>query len=166
LNIVIFNHGYAATSHSSQGLTVERVLVHADTRVHPALLNSRFGYVSISRTSHEATLFTDDMAKLGPQLGADVSKDLSSGNQSRLPGWPKNGHRYLTVSAIVTGTSRDEERLNVTENYNAYWRRRTAQSRGLCPARNVISIMTAAFTDSTARACLQRSSAQNVVATS
>jgi AAA domain-containing protein/TrwC relaxase/UvrD-like helicase family protein len=69
-----FDHGYAVTSHSSQGLTAERVLVHADTRVHPDLLNSRFGYVSISRASREATLFTDDMAKLGPQLGADVSK--------------------------------------------------------------------------------------------
>src|ERR1019366_8395346 len=69
-----FDHGYAVTSHSSQGLTVERVLVHADTSVHPDLLNSRFGYVSISRASHEATLFPDDLAKLGPQLGADVSK--------------------------------------------------------------------------------------------
>ena len=69
-----FDHGYAVTSHSSQGLTAERVLVHADTGVHPDLLNSRFGYVSISRASHEATLFTDDMAKLSPQLGADVSK--------------------------------------------------------------------------------------------
>ena len=54
--------------------TAERVLVHADSSVHPDLLNSRFGYVSISRASHEATLFTDDLAKLGPQLGADVSK--------------------------------------------------------------------------------------------
>ncbi len=69
-----FDHGYAVTSHSSQGLTAERVLVHADTGVHPDLLNSRFGYVSLSRASHEATLFTDDMAKLRPQLGADVSK--------------------------------------------------------------------------------------------
>jgi len=69
-----FDHGYAVTSHSSQGLTAERVLVHADTSVHPDLLNSRFAYVSISRASHEATLFTDDMAKLAPQLGADVSK--------------------------------------------------------------------------------------------
>ena len=67
-------HGYAVTSHSAQGLTAERVLVHADTSVHPDLLNSRFGYVSISRASHEATLFTDDLAKLGPQLGAEVSK--------------------------------------------------------------------------------------------
>ena len=69
-----FDHGYAVTSHGSQGLTAERVLVHADTSVHPDLLNSRFGYVSLSRASHDATLFTDDMAKLAPQLGADVSK--------------------------------------------------------------------------------------------
>src|ERR1022692_1931631 len=69
-----FDHGYAVTSHSSQGLTAERVLVHADTSVHPDLLNCRFGYVSISRASHEATLFTDDLAKLGHQLGTDVSK--------------------------------------------------------------------------------------------
>jgi conjugative relaxase-like TrwC/TraI family protein len=69
-----FDHGYAVTSHSSQGLTAERVLVHADTSVHPDLLNSRFGYVSLSRASHEANVFTDDMTKLGPQLGAEVSK--------------------------------------------------------------------------------------------
>src|ERR1017187_10128327 len=68
------DHGYAVTSPSCQGLTAERVLVHADTGVPPDLLNSRFAYVSISRASHEATLFTDDVAKLGPQLGADISK--------------------------------------------------------------------------------------------
>jgi ATP-dependent exoDNAse (exonuclease V) alpha subunit len=69
-----FDHGYAVTSYSSQGLTAERVLIHADTSVHPDLLNSRFAYVSVSRASHEATLFTDDIAKLALQLGADVSK--------------------------------------------------------------------------------------------
>jgi conjugative relaxase-like TrwC/TraI family protein len=69
-----FDHGYAVTSHSSQGLTAERVLVNADTGVHPDLLNSRFGYVSISRASHEATLYTDNIIKLDPQLSADVSK--------------------------------------------------------------------------------------------
>jgi ATP-dependent exoDNAse (exonuclease V) alpha subunit len=69
-----FDHGYAVTSHSSQGLTAERVLINADTAVHPDLLNSRFGYVSISRAKHDAMLFTDDLAKLGPQLHADVSK--------------------------------------------------------------------------------------------
>jgi ATP-dependent exoDNAse (exonuclease V) alpha subunit len=69
-----FDHGYAVTSHSSQGLTAERVLINADTGVHPDLLNSRFGYVSISRASNEAMLFTNDLAKLSPQLVADVSK--------------------------------------------------------------------------------------------
>ncbi len=69
-----FDHGYAVTSHSAQGLTAERVLVNADTGVHPDLLNSRFGYVSISRASHEATLFTDNLSKLSPQLSADISK--------------------------------------------------------------------------------------------
>jgi conjugative relaxase-like TrwC/TraI family protein len=69
-----FDHGYAVTSHSAQGLTAERVLVNADTGVHPDLLNSRFGYVSISRASHEATIFTDNLAKLNPKLSADISK--------------------------------------------------------------------------------------------
>ncbi|MGC2160370.1 MAG: ATP-binding domain-containing protein, partial [Silvibacterium sp.] len=69
-----FDHGYAVTSHSAQGLTAERVLVNADTGVHPDLLSSRFGYVSISRASHEATVFTDNLSKLNPLLSADVSK--------------------------------------------------------------------------------------------
>jgi conjugative relaxase-like TrwC/TraI family protein len=69
-----FDHGYAVTSHSAQGVTAERVLVHADTSVHPDLLNSRFGYVSISRASHEVTLFTDDAAKLAQQIGAEITK--------------------------------------------------------------------------------------------
>jgi ATP-dependent exoDNAse (exonuclease V) alpha subunit len=69
-----FDHGYAVTSHSSQGLTTERVLIHAEPSVHPDLLSSRFGYVAVSRASHEATIFTDGATKLGQHLGADVSK--------------------------------------------------------------------------------------------
>jgi len=69
-----FDHGYAVTSHSAQGLTSERVLIHADTSVHPDLLSSRFGYVAVSRASHEATIFTDDAAKLTQQLGTEVTK--------------------------------------------------------------------------------------------
>jgi hypothetical protein len=50
------------------------VLVNADTGVHPDLLRSRFGYVSISRASHDTTVFTDNLSKLKPQLAADVAK--------------------------------------------------------------------------------------------
>ena len=44
-------------------------MVNADTGVHPNLLNSRFGYVAMSRASHEATLFTNDVTKLTPKRG-------------------------------------------------------------------------------------------------
>ena len=68
------DHGYAVTSHSSQGLTAERVLIHGDTSVHPDLLNSRFAYVSISRASHDAKIYTNNAADLGQRLSGEVSK--------------------------------------------------------------------------------------------
>lgn len=69
-----FDHGYAVTSHSSQGLTSERVLVNMDTDVHPELINRRFAYVSVSRASHHAHIFTNDAATLAENLSRDVSK--------------------------------------------------------------------------------------------
>jgi conjugative relaxase-like TrwC/TraI family protein len=69
-----FDHGYAVTSHSSQGLTSERVLVNMDTNVHPELINTRFAYVSVSRASHDAQIFTNNLAQLTPQLSTDISK--------------------------------------------------------------------------------------------
>ncbi|WP_035351417.1 MobF family relaxase [Edaphobacter aggregans] len=72
-----FDHGYAVTSHSSQGLTAERVLVNIDTDVHPELINSRFAYVSISRASHEAHIYTNNAASLGSDLSRDVSKSAA-----------------------------------------------------------------------------------------
>lgn len=69
-----FDHGYAVTSHSSQGLTAERVLVNMDTDVHPELINSRFAYVSVSRASHDAQIFTNDAASLAENLSRDISK--------------------------------------------------------------------------------------------
>jgi conjugative relaxase-like TrwC/TraI family protein len=69
-----FDHGYAVTSHSSQGLTTNRVLVNMDTEVHPELINSRFAYVSVSRASHDAQIYTNDAATLTTSLNRDVSK--------------------------------------------------------------------------------------------
>src|SRR6202012_661914 len=69
-----FDHGYAVTSHSSQGLTSERVLVNMDTEVHPELINGRFAYVSVSRASQEAQIFTNDASILAESLSRDVSK--------------------------------------------------------------------------------------------
>jgi conjugative relaxase-like TrwC/TraI family protein len=72
-----FDHGYAVTSHSSQGLTSERVIVNMDTEVHPELISSRFAYVSVSRASHDAQIYTNDAASLAGKLSQDVSKSAA-----------------------------------------------------------------------------------------
>jgi conjugative relaxase-like TrwC/TraI family protein len=72
------DHGYAVTSHSSQGLTSERVIVNMDTEVHPGLISSRFAYVSVSRASHDAQIYTNDAASLTGKLSHDVSKSTAT----------------------------------------------------------------------------------------
>ena len=68
------DHGYAVTSHSSQGQTAERVLVHVDTELGAKdLLNNRMAYVAVSRGAYDAQLFTNDRQKLPKALGHDVS---------------------------------------------------------------------------------------------
>ena len=68
------DYGYAVTSHSSQGQTADRVLIHVDTESGAKdLLNSRMAYVAISRGAHEAQIFTNDAAALGQALSRDVS---------------------------------------------------------------------------------------------
>lgn len=68
------DHGYAVTSHSSQGQTADRVLIHVDTELGAKdLLNNRMAYVAVSRGAHDAQLFTNDREKLSSALGHDVS---------------------------------------------------------------------------------------------
>jgi ATP-dependent exoDNAse (exonuclease V) alpha subunit len=81
-----FDHGYSVTSHSSQGLTAERVLVNMDTEVHPELINSRFAYVSVSRGSHDAQIFTNEASTLAVNLSRDVSKTSALENRQSLAG--------------------------------------------------------------------------------
>jgi hypothetical protein len=69
-----FDHGYAVTSHSSQGLTAERVLVNIDTNVHPELINTRFAYVSVSRAAQEAQIYTNAASSLAASLSHAVTK--------------------------------------------------------------------------------------------
>ncbi len=70
------DHGYAVTSHSSQGQTAERVLIHVDTELAAKdLLNSRMAYVVVSRGAEDAQIYTNDRAKLPEALGHDVSHE-------------------------------------------------------------------------------------------
>jgi len=59
-----FDHGYAVTSHSSQGLTADRVLVHVDTaHAHHDLINTRMAHVSVSRDRCDPHIYTNDARK-------------------------------------------------------------------------------------------------------
>ncbi|WP_348266203.1 MobF family relaxase [Edaphobacter sp. DSM 109919] len=69
-----FDHGYALTSHSSQGLTAGRVLVQIDTNLSPGLINNRLAYVSVSRASEDARIYTNDAHSLGHRLDLDSIK--------------------------------------------------------------------------------------------
>lgn len=70
------DYGYAVTSFSSQGATVEKVLVNVsthDSRVQK-LVDQRFAYVSISRAEMDAQIFTDRPDKLGEALSRSRDK--------------------------------------------------------------------------------------------
>ncbi len=68
------DYGYAVTSHSSQGQTADRVLVHVDTdQAGEKLLNRRLAYVAVSRGRYDAQIYTNDKSALAEGLGRDVS---------------------------------------------------------------------------------------------
>jgi hypothetical protein len=68
------DHGYAVTSHSSQGQTADRVLIHVDTaQAGKKLVNRRLAYVAISRGRYDAQIYTNDKTQLAEGLGRHVS---------------------------------------------------------------------------------------------
>jgi conjugative relaxase-like TrwC/TraI family protein len=71
------DHGYAVTSHSSQGLTADRVIVNIDTDSSRSLINDRLAYVAISRAAYDARIYTNNAATLGERLATDVSKSAA-----------------------------------------------------------------------------------------
>jgi ATP-dependent exoDNAse (exonuclease V) alpha subunit len=89
-------------SHSSQGQTAERVLVHVDTELGAKdLLNSRMAYVSISRGQWDAQIFTDSLEKLPKALGHEVSQ------QSAYK--PEQAIALLQQQQIVPAPTHDKE---------------------------------------------------------
>ena len=71
------DYGYASTSHSSQGATVDRVIVNIDTARSVELVNRKQFYVSISRARHGVTVYTDDRAALRHAVGRTREKSTA-----------------------------------------------------------------------------------------
>jgi AAA domain len=77
------DHGYAVTSHSSQGQTADRVLVHVDTDKSELLVNNRFAYVSVSRGQYDAQIYTDNRSELARDLSRDLARPTATEAEQR-----------------------------------------------------------------------------------
>ena len=103
------DYGYAVTSHSSQGQTADRVLVHIDTvRAGAQLVNRRLAYVAVSRGRYDAQIYTNDTSQLVEALSRDVSH-RSAVEPSQTSGAPSQ-----SVGASV---SRDQARQTITQGF-------------------------------------------------
>ena len=69
----LFTHGYAVTSHASQGKTVDEVLLPASSRSFGAVSREQF-YVSISRGRQRCRIFTDDKELLRERITRSGSR--------------------------------------------------------------------------------------------
>lgn len=96
------DHGYAVTSHSSQGQTAQRVLIHVDTDKSELLVNNRFAYVSVSRAQHDAQIYTNNVDKLPRSLSRENSQRTAT-DVEQQPAGPK------VESVSVRGVRPSEE---------------------------------------------------------
>jgi ATP-dependent exoDNAse (exonuclease V) alpha subunit len=80
------DYGYAVTSHSSQGQTADRVLIHVDTEKSELLVNNRFAYVSVSRAQHDAHIYTNDGSRLSRSLSRESSQRTATEVERELAG--------------------------------------------------------------------------------
>ncbi len=69
-----FDHGYAVTSHSSQGLTAGRVIANIDTDSARSLINTRLAYVAVSRAADDVRIYTNNAETLGARLATEHNK--------------------------------------------------------------------------------------------
>jgi ATP-dependent exoDNAse (exonuclease V) alpha subunit len=94
------DHRHAVTSHSSQGQTADRVLIHMDTtQGGQKLVNRRLAYVAVSRGRYDAQIYTNDKTikpVLPKGLAAMFHTDLRwSRRAQRNHGSPKGPSRPL-----------------------------------------------------------------------
>lgn len=71
------DHGYAVTSYSSQGKTMDRVLVNAETTETDLLVNQRMAYVAVSRARLDARIYTDSATDLSTALARRKDKTMA-----------------------------------------------------------------------------------------
>ena len=92
------DHGYAMTTHKAQGITVDRVLIHMDSR--QAHMNNRNAYyVDVSRARREAKIFTDNAAEIRKQV-RDFARKLTSEDFAKAEKTPKKTFSQHVEEAV------------------------------------------------------------------
>lgn len=117
------DHGYAVTGYSSQGQSVGRVLVNADTRAADLLSNQRTGYVALSQAREGATIYTNSAAELGAAIDRKADKEMAfeaTGHEAEQPGsrqWQQDFGRSVAggPGGAVPGYEQGAEVANVGE---------------------------------------------------
>ena len=88
--------GYCSTSHSSQGGTVDRVIVNLDSMRSAQLVNQRSFYVTISRAREDARIYTDDAHTLRNAVKREQQKELAL----EVIQQPQQRHKQSTAMRI------------------------------------------------------------------
>jgi hypothetical protein len=110
------DHGYALTSHSSQGQTADRVLIHVDTQKGKQLVNSRMAYVAVSRGRYDAQIYTNDKSEVAHHLDRDVSHRTAI--DARQEHELELGHR-IGPSSVCHGTAHDQGVASSSHEHSA-----------------------------------------------
>jgi conjugative relaxase-like TrwC/TraI family protein len=92
------DHGYAVTSHSAQGATADKVIVHAESGQSAALVNERFAYVAGSRMREGLDVYTDNSQGLTASLERQFDKTAALHGTDVAPR-QVSGHAIVATGA-------------------------------------------------------------------
>lgn len=101
------DHAYAMTVHSSQGTTVDKVIVNLDTK--SKITNKEVFYVAISRARHEAHVYTDSVKEMSNAVKQATVKN----NASQLIKASSQSYVQLKNKTKL----RDSEQLQITNQH-------------------------------------------------
>ncbi|MDY7536422.1 MobF family relaxase [Pseudomonas sp. Bout1] len=101
-------HAYAATVHSAQGLTNDRVMVSINTESRTTSLN--LFYVAISRARHEARIYADNIKKLPEAISKRYDKTTSLSLQREREALRKEQNRVRSTMVDAALKQRELER--------------------------------------------------------
>jgi hypothetical protein len=106
-------HGYAVTSHASQGRTVDRVIIAMGADSFAAAGKEQF-YVSVSRGRQKATIYTDSKAELAQAIHREdprvLAHDLARRRSVAMREQARRHLAFIQNAALMRDTQRQPAR--------------------------------------------------------